>query len=496
MEVSLLKNLTVIVDTDSRLSGERQVGSDVLAPLPETVTADTRGLGTVISKLITHFLANTHILFLDACHSEDTWVIMVACFLDGNHSIQPVGFYICQSERESYWKTFLQMIYMAGVTQETAAELVVISDQDKGLDEAVAAVFPWCEHTPCAVHRERHFHDKWQNTHGKVKRDDFDTADVINRMVSFYHKAIIATTKEECERWLNEAEKVEYNYSLQHYYNPVGAIGGCDDQQLMTPLAKYMKDTKGVWMWEFAFNHLMETTSNAVESCMSWLKKDLFGLGNPRDACMFNRYRLLVMWMMSCDNNRSIKVQDNFSIKQIARSGKEMIKWVIDNIVQNGHFVETYGKWYVVQRGSPMDRGVETCVWNGEVTDEDVGDENLFRVIDRKLRCVYMIDLENWKNPCSCHVTRWKKVPCVHVMMVLKAIQSPEMVWCFCGDEYTLDKVRLTCSRWTEHETALFQLMQSIAFTGEEKDNKIITRKTAKGNGITTKRMTSKREKL
>lgn len=45
---------------------------------------------------------------------------------------------------------------------------------------------------------------------------------------------------------------------------------------------------------------MMEMTSNPVESCMKWLKEDLFGLGNPRDSSLFNRYRLVVMWILDC----------------------------------------------------------------------------------------------------------------------------------------------------------------------------------------------------
>lgn len=496
MEVSLLKKLTVLADRDDLLSGERQVGSDMLVTPPANVTADARGVGTVLSKLITHFLASTHILFVDACHDEDTWVTMVACFLDGNHHIQPVGFYVCESERESYWKTFLQMIHMAGLTQETSSELVVISDQDKGIEEAVSDVFSWCEHTPCGVHRERHFQKEWQVAHGKLSKNDIVAAGVLNKMVSLYREAVKATTKEECEMLLNEAEKLEFEYSLQHDCDPVGGVETCYNMNRMTHLARYMKDTKGVWMWEFKFNHLMETTSNAVESCMRWLQIDLFGLGIPRNANLFNRYRLLVMWMMTCDKDRSLKLKGNFKVVQTARGVKEISDWAIGKMVENGHFVETYGEWHVVQRGSEMDCGVGTIEWNGEVTDEDVGDGNFYRVIDKKTRRVYMVNLENWMNPCSCHVTRWLKVPCVHVMMVLKALQSPDMVWCFFGKEYTVEMIQLTCAQWTEQERTLFKWMESIRFTGEEKDNKIVTRETAKGNGTTAKRKTGVWEKL
>ena len=71
-------------------------------------------------------------MYVDDCHSQETWVILVTCFLDGNHHIQSLGSFICPKER-SYWTVFLHMIKLAGVTQETLLDLVVFSDQDKGL---------------------------------------------------------------------------------------------------------------------------------------------------------------------------------------------------------------------------------------------------------------------------------------------------------------------------------------------------------------------------
>ena len=102
VEVSLLKKRTVFART-AALSA----GADPQAMLLSELTADTRGLGVVVSTEVLHFLASTHNLYVDACHCEDGWVIIVACFLDGAHHIQPVGFYLCPSERESYWKVFL-----------------------------------------------------------------------------------------------------------------------------------------------------------------------------------------------------------------------------------------------------------------------------------------------------------------------------------------------------------------------------------------------------
>ena len=77
------------------------------------------------------------------------------------------------------------------------------------------------------------------------------------------------------------------------------------------------------------------------------------------------------------------------------------------------------------------------------------------------------------------------------MMMVLRTIHSPDMVWCFFGEEYAVERVRNTCAKWTEQESAFFQWLSSSSFTGKEKNSRSITRETAKGNGTTTKRKPS-----
>lgn len=50
--------------------------------------------------------------------------------------------------------------------------------------------------------------------HGALSQDDVESVRVLNKMVGFYRMATIATTKEECEKWLNEAKSLEF-FSLQ-----------------------------------------------------------------------------------------------------------------------------------------------------------------------------------------------------------------------------------------------------------------------------------------
>ena len=50
-----------------------------------------KGVVVVLGNAIDYFLAGVHRLYIDACFSSDGWNILVACFLDANHRIQPVG---------------------------------------------------------------------------------------------------------------------------------------------------------------------------------------------------------------------------------------------------------------------------------------------------------------------------------------------------------------------------------------------------------------------
>lgn len=146
------------------------------------------------------------------------------------------------------------------------------------------------------------------------------------------------------------------------------------------------------------------------------------------------------MWIISCDHNRSVDLEKSFAVVQTAAGVKQVTDWAIRKLIQNGHFVECHSDDFVVERGAPADRLLGVVNWDGLQTDENVGDDTLISVVDTKTRLVYTVDLENWRSPCSCHVTHWQKVPCVHVMMVLRMIQCPDMVWCFFGEEYTVER--------------------------------------------------------
>jgi len=141
--------------------------------------------------------------------------------MDGNHRVQPIAFYLPPVENYAYWALFLGMIRQAGIDPDSLHDLVVISDQGYGLVAAVKAVLGSCEHTPCAVHRERHFQEEWKKAHGELSEDDIGAIEVLNTMVSYFRKAYLAIREEDCIRWLQRAADLEASYSDQHGYNKV-----------------------------------------------------------------------------------------------------------------------------------------------------------------------------------------------------------------------------------------------------------------------------------
>lgn len=174
------------------------------------------GIGAVLSSAVNLFMKSPHILFIDAGFSSDKWVIMLACFMDGNHHIQPVGFELCSGESGSNWCLFLNMLKEAGITEEGVPDLVIVSDQGKGLLAAVHDVFPFCEHVPCVTHLERHFQDRWGKAHGVMYEDNTEVINIFNRMVEYYRRACLAVTGEECGAWMLKARSLEIDYSSFH----------------------------------------------------------------------------------------------------------------------------------------------------------------------------------------------------------------------------------------------------------------------------------------
>lgn len=60
----------------------------------------------ILKRAIDYFRNAVHILYIDGCHCTDGWKILLCSFMDCNHSIQPIGFELCQGESNTSWVTF------------------------------------------------------------------------------------------------------------------------------------------------------------------------------------------------------------------------------------------------------------------------------------------------------------------------------------------------------------------------------------------------------
>lgn len=158
------------------------------------------GVEVVLGNAIDCFLAGVHRLYIDACFSSDGWNILLACFLDANHHIQPVGFRLGQSESYADWFLFLRQLHDSGL--HAASDLVIYSDRSAAIRGAVERVFPQCEHTPCSVHIERNIQDKWSHVYPPLRKDNELGITVLNAMIECYNNACIAIDELECNGWI------------------------------------------------------------------------------------------------------------------------------------------------------------------------------------------------------------------------------------------------------------------------------------------------------
>ena len=122
---------------------------------------------------------------------------------------------------------------------------------------------------------ERNIQKKWCTVYGKITQSSTDSINALNEFISCLNKACIATTRRECEDWLERMEIVELNFR--------------DDDDGELPVSEYVEKRKGLFMWKWRYNHLMVRTTNPIESCMSCLCRKMSGLGSAREANLFNR---------------------------------------------------------------------------------------------------------------------------------------------------------------------------------------------------------------
>ncbi|XP_020108011.1 uncharacterized protein LOC109723913 isoform X2 [Ananas comosus] len=99
-------------------------------------------------------------LALDGCHLKGKYkgVLAAATAIDGNKWLFPVAYAVIESENIDSWEWFLRNLQLGIGNPEG---LVISSDRQKGLDEAVFRVYPLVEHRECVRHLYTNFKRKF-----------------------------------------------------------------------------------------------------------------------------------------------------------------------------------------------------------------------------------------------------------------------------------------------------------------------------------------------
>lgn len=416
-----------------------------------------KGVRTVFAPAVEMFLAAPHIMYIDACFTKEAWRVLLACFMDCNHHVQPMAFSYGESEDWVNWMALLDDLKRCGV--DSVNDLVIVSDRGNALVSAVNEVFPYCEHISCFAHVERNIQDKWMSTYGAIDEQNVVAIDVLNYMIECTNYACLAIDKNEKEYWLSRVKMKENEYN--------GGTLVAEDT-----VSHYISNIEGIYLSSMKNRHLMNRTSNPVESCMAWLCCNLDGSGGARSIGINERYRVMISWVMNCVRRRCNLLKGGKGVLPINSTGKVYCPWAVKTVVKRGHYVECYKEKLIVKR-SRRHTSLETKDWDGlmdRVVDEDDSlRKQWFKVYDTAFRKVYKVNMLSRDNPCSCHWTYWQKMPCVHVIRVLHHLHEYWRVWEFVDDVYCVNEIEKCCWRMDDDDDEFIENLWNVK---PQKDNK------------------------
>ena len=105
------------------------------------------------------FPHTTMVVGLDACHLKSRYagVLLVMTVLDGNGQIFPMAVAVAEGENEDTWTWFLALVCSAlNIDNDNGGDgMVVLSDREKGLANAVKTLLPRAAHSPCVFHIQK-----------------------------------------------------------------------------------------------------------------------------------------------------------------------------------------------------------------------------------------------------------------------------------------------------------------------------------------------------
>ena len=111
-----------------------------------------------LGMCVSAFGHSLKVLGVDGCHlkTQNGGVVLVATAIDGNGNIFPVAVGTAEQECVAAWTWFLQRVRTA-LQIGNGDGVVVLSDMEKGIDNAVASQLPQASHGLCLFHIEKNF---------------------------------------------------------------------------------------------------------------------------------------------------------------------------------------------------------------------------------------------------------------------------------------------------------------------------------------------------
>ncbi|XP_020270844.1 uncharacterized protein LOC109846034 [Asparagus officinalis] len=159
------------------------------------------------------------LIFLDGTFLKDRFkgILLSAVAYDGNQGIFPLAYCICDQENTVNWNWFLQglwsILYERPDPYNPPHKLVIISDADKGIREAVRKYFPDAIHSRCVLHLVENFRTKLWDLGFKAK----DTRILGN----LFQSACYKYTKAEWNDYVEDIRLAdERAYNIVMYYAP------------------------------------------------------------------------------------------------------------------------------------------------------------------------------------------------------------------------------------------------------------------------------------
>lgn len=98
------------------------------------------------------------VLCLDGCHLKGVHKgqLLAVVGVDGNNGMYPIAYAVVEKENKDSWMWFLELL-QADLEIYTSNHYAFISDKQKGLEQAIATLFPQAEHRHCVMHLHNNF---------------------------------------------------------------------------------------------------------------------------------------------------------------------------------------------------------------------------------------------------------------------------------------------------------------------------------------------------